>query len=214
SSSAGGLANTYSYDSFGKLTASSGTLTNPFQYTGREFDSETEIYYYRARYYGPSTGRFISEDPIGFQGGGNFYRYVRNIPTTLIDPLGLADCVNGLRPLVLVDAVSYINRPALGTGTCVDLLKKTMGNYPTSTWVKGPAPDKNTPIGTFVATFYDDNGTQYRSESGRGHTGAWDGTFDNGGSNSGIVLIDQYRGRNNIDRSYIRRGGTRNYNSD
>src|SRR4029077_6285803 len=48
SSSAGGLANTYSYDSFGKLTASSGTLTNPFQYTGREFDSETEIYYYRA----------------------------------------------------------------------------------------------------------------------------------------------------------------------
>src|SRR5580704_14729191 len=50
SNAAGALANTYSYDSFGKAT-STGTLTNPFQYTGREFDSETGIYYYRARYF-------------------------------------------------------------------------------------------------------------------------------------------------------------------
>jgi hypothetical protein len=41
SSLAGALANTYTFDSFGKLTASTGTITNPFQYTGREFDQET-----------------------------------------------------------------------------------------------------------------------------------------------------------------------------
>ncbi len=44
SNSTGAFANTYAYDSFGKLTASTGTLTNPFQYTGREFDSETGLY--------------------------------------------------------------------------------------------------------------------------------------------------------------------------
>jgi RHS repeat-associated protein len=44
------LAQTHTFDSFGKQTASSGSLTNPFQYTGREFDPETSLYYYRARY--------------------------------------------------------------------------------------------------------------------------------------------------------------------
>src|SRR5262249_15670389 len=51
SNSAGALANTYTYDSFGKLTATTGTLINPFQYTSREFDNETGLYYYRARFY-------------------------------------------------------------------------------------------------------------------------------------------------------------------
>ena len=49
--SAGVLAQTYTFDSFGKQTASSGSLTNPFRYTARESDSETNLYYYRARYY-------------------------------------------------------------------------------------------------------------------------------------------------------------------
>jgi uncharacterized protein RhaS with RHS repeats len=45
------------------------------QYTGREKDTESGLYYYRARYYDPELGRFISEDPIGFDGGINFYAY-------------------------------------------------------------------------------------------------------------------------------------------
>jgi len=89
SNASGGLANTYSYDSFGNLTASTGTATNPLRYTGREFDSETGIYNYRARYYDRSTGRFISEDPISFLGGTNVYRYVDNSPSNLVDPTGL-----------------------------------------------------------------------------------------------------------------------------
>lgn len=76
----GSLWNTYTFDSYGKLNASTGTLTNPFQYTGRESDQETGLYYYRARYYDPSVGRFMSEDPIGFKGGPNFYDYVGNDP--------------------------------------------------------------------------------------------------------------------------------------
>src|ERR1700678_163581 len=141
SNTSGALAQTYTFDSFGRQTAASGSLTNAYQYSGRELDSETGLYYYRARYYDQSTARFMSEDPIGFNGGSNFYRYANNIPTILIDPSGLdPNCVNGLMPLTLNNAESYIGQKTLGkTGTCVDLLKKTVGNYPTHTWVKGNA---------------------------------------------------------------------------
>jgi len=89
SNSAGALANTYAYDSFGKTTTSTGTITNSFQYTGREFDAESGLYFYRARYYDSNDGRFIFEDPTGFEAGENFYRYVHNNSVNSTDPLGL-----------------------------------------------------------------------------------------------------------------------------
>src|SRR5260370_17403111 len=64
SNSAAILANTYTYDSFGNLISSSGSITNPFQYTGREYDPETNLRYYRTRYLDSNTGRFITTDPI------------------------------------------------------------------------------------------------------------------------------------------------------
>jgi RHS repeat-associated protein len=89
SSAAGTLPQTYTFDSFGNQTASSGSLTNPFRYTGREFDSETNLYYYRTRYYDPTIGRFTSEDRIRFGSGDpNFYDYVSNNPTAWRDPTG------------------------------------------------------------------------------------------------------------------------------
>ena len=97
SNPSGALANTYVYDAFGNLTASTGSLISPFQYTGRESDSETGLYYYRARYYNAQSGRFISEDPAGFSGGPNFYDYAKNRPTNLIDPTGLFTVRNGIR---------------------------------------------------------------------------------------------------------------------
>ena len=84
----GNALNTYTYDTFGNLTASTLAAANPFQYTGREFDSETGIYEYRARYYDQTVGRFLSEDPRRFAVGINFYDYVRNSPASLKDPLG------------------------------------------------------------------------------------------------------------------------------
>ena len=88
SSAAGSIANTYTYDSFGKLTNSTGSLVNPFRYTARESDTETDLYYYRARYYDQVGGRFVSEDPIRFNGGPNFYTYVNNSPLNFNDPFG------------------------------------------------------------------------------------------------------------------------------
>jgi RHS repeat-associated protein len=87
--STGALAQTYTYDSFGNLVASTGTIQNSFRFTGREFDIETSLYSYRARYYDESVGRFISEDPMKFTGGIDFFTYVGNRPTNKIDPLGL-----------------------------------------------------------------------------------------------------------------------------
>jgi RHS repeat-associated protein len=90
SSSAGALAQTYTFDSFGNQTASSGSLTNPFRYTARESDPETGLYYYRARYYDPGTGRFLGEDPLQFAAhGSNFYEYGVNSPSNFGDPSGL-----------------------------------------------------------------------------------------------------------------------------
>ncbi|BAZ08411.1 FG-GAP repeat-containing protein [Calothrix sp. NIES-4071] len=88
--SAGAVINHITYDSFGQITNQSNpTASIRFGYTGREFDTETGDYYYRARYYDPAVGEFISEDPIGFAGGdANLYRYVANSPVNGTDPTG------------------------------------------------------------------------------------------------------------------------------
>jgi RHS repeat-associated protein len=77
----------YSYSPVGETTGS-GTVANSFQFTGRENDS-TGLMYYRARYYAPAWGRFISEDPIGLAGGLNQYAYAGNNPVEFGDPTGL-----------------------------------------------------------------------------------------------------------------------------
>jgi RHS repeat-associated protein len=66
-----------------------GNSSNSHQYTGRE-DDGVGVYYYRARYYEPALGRFISEDPLGFAAGYNLYSYVGDDPMNAVDPLGLS----------------------------------------------------------------------------------------------------------------------------
>jgi RHS repeat-associated protein len=90
SNASGSISQTYTYDSFGNTTAFTGTLTNPFRFTGREFDPETNLQFSRHRYYDASIGRFTGEDLIRFKDKNpNLYWYVRNQPTNLIDPLGM-----------------------------------------------------------------------------------------------------------------------------
>lgn len=78
----------YTYDPYGGTTGSVAS-TNTIKYTGREQDT-SDLYYYRNRYFKPSAGRFISEDPIGLEGGSNLYSYVGGNPVNLVDPEGLA----------------------------------------------------------------------------------------------------------------------------
>lgn len=98
--STGTVVQTYSYDAFGKVYISnSGSLTpiesyvgntcsNSRLYTGREYDKETQLYYLRARYYNPETGKFISRDPVAQADQINLYTYVANSPLKYTDRNG------------------------------------------------------------------------------------------------------------------------------
>jgi RHS repeat-associated protein len=77
----------YTFEPFGATTSSGTSSTNASQFTGRESDS-ANLYYYRARYYAPTMGRFISEDPLDAANGGSLYAYVGNDPISLRDPFG------------------------------------------------------------------------------------------------------------------------------
>ncbi len=87
--STGATAKAYTYDAYGNILESPGTLEQPYAYTGREFDSESGLYHYRARYYDSVAGRFLQKDSRGLnRGEWNLYQYVLNNPVNLDDPLG------------------------------------------------------------------------------------------------------------------------------
>jgi RHS repeat-associated protein len=96
----------YSYDAFGSPTHSPGSSANPFQFTGQQTDVDSGLQYLRARYYDPSTGRFLGRDPaptpMSSPMAGNPYAYVGNNPSSWVDPSGLwcpkdpSDCIPDL----------------------------------------------------------------------------------------------------------------------
>lgn len=116
SNTQGASASTYSYEPFGKTTTTGGS-SNALQYTGRENDGPA--YYYRARYYSPSSHRFLGEDPLTVLSGDvNFYAYVSQNPTGEKDPYGLLS-LRGAVPLgCILGGISGASggqrKPALG----------------------------------------------------------------------------------------------------
>jgi RHS repeat-associated protein len=87
----GVIQNHIRYDSFGKIVSQIASALNPrFSYTGSEWNGEIGLYFYRARYYDATMGRFSGEDPIEFGAqDANLYRYVFNSSMNRIDPMGL-----------------------------------------------------------------------------------------------------------------------------
>jgi RHS repeat-associated protein len=84
--SVSGTLSKIGYLPYGKSASASG----PFGYTAQRIDPETNgLYYYRARHYSPTLGRFMQADPIGYGGGSNLYAYVNNDPLNATDPSGL-----------------------------------------------------------------------------------------------------------------------------
>ena len=87
----------YEYDAYGNVTIrnESGTVIstsaygNRYLFQGREYDYTTQLYHFRARWYDPETGRWLSNDPIGISGGLNLYAFCSNDPVNFVDPMGL-----------------------------------------------------------------------------------------------------------------------------
>jgi RHS repeat-associated protein len=101
------------FDSFGRILLESSMANGDrFKYTSREYDAELGMYYYRAREYAPTAGKFISEDPSGLRPDVNKYRYVRNNPTSATDPSGL---VPKLEVIVRKNDIAVFATPEDGT---------------------------------------------------------------------------------------------------
>ncbi|MCK4843144.1 MAG: RHS domain-containing protein, partial [Methylococcales bacterium] len=80
------------YLPFGETTLLTEIIDNDLRFPGQYFDSEINLYYNYFRYYDPSTGRYITSDPIGLAGGLNTYAYVGGNPLKWSDTLGLLPC--------------------------------------------------------------------------------------------------------------------------
>ena len=89
SDSSGNTVETYEYSVYGEVAVEDANHTNPYMFAGVRYDIEIGLYYNRARYYNPFTGRFLQTDRVGYQAGMNLYRYCGNNPLNFVDPSGL-----------------------------------------------------------------------------------------------------------------------------
>jgi RHS repeat-associated protein len=138
--SAGVVTDEYEYDAFGNSFTRQGTTPNNYLYRGEQYDSDLGLYYLRARYYNPSTGRFLSRDP---ESGVNFvpktlhkYLYVGGDPVNMVDPSGRDLVDYGIMLARSVKAAVVFN--AIGCGVSVGFslvdgtLMELFKNDPTS----------------------------------------------------------------------------------
>jgi RHS repeat-associated protein len=134
----GYLIEKYTYDVYGKPTIKSSTgdirttsaYGNPYMFTGREYDPCVGIYYYRARYYHPSIGRFMQTDPIHYADGLNLYIYVKNNPVMFIDSFGLK-CPCG-------EVATQINAVGAGNAWRANGLRHEAEDVSAATGLPGP----------------------------------------------------------------------------
>jgi RHS repeat-associated protein len=157
------------YNSFGQITAlfdqagapkNVEAIDSVFAFAGREWDNDAGAYYNRARWFDPRIGRFLSEDPLGFEGGDtNLYRYANNDPLNNFDPSGNSWLSKAVRKLVkkvkrTIDFVEFVvnnpddfvkNLDEIGKG----LIKDPMFWVTVASFVIGPIFATNVTWGAF-----------------------------------------------------------------
>ena len=136
----------YEYSAFGETTVTlDGSTGNPYRFTGRRWDDEADLYYYRARVYSPQLGRFLQPDPIGYTDGMNMYAYVGNNPLRFIDPFGLCkDWLSGWD--------KFLNRSFTGIYNSAEWLHSKLGGQRVEDFLSK---------GRHVGTGYGEEGLQW-----------------------------------------------------
>lgn len=142
----GGVEERYEYDPYGKLTVydANGSVQpfsatgNIFYFTGREYDFETGLYYYRARSLHPGLGRFMQHDPLLYVDGMGLYHYVSNMPTAMVDPWGRSCFPRGYKP-----RKKTVNQLGETQNNPKDLDPSTIGKNCFGTTYTGPNNPKN-----------------------------------------------------------------------
>jgi RHS repeat-associated protein len=157
----GAVKDSIVYDAFGNITTEyDATYRGRYAWTGRELDVETGLQYNRARYYDSTTGRWISQDPMGFDAGdSNLYRYANNNAPNATDPAGLQQQMGPQIGYSINGVLKATIRPNLGGDTAKTFdINKTFG----AEVFKGklvispnalitPVADKKLPGSTFIA---------------------------------------------------------------
>ncbi len=109
---------TYDYKAYGELRSSSGTYTSRYRFSSKEYEQTMGIYYYGYRFYNPSVGRWLTQDPLKEAGGLNQYEFCNSNPVNFTDPFGL------------VAGVPYPDPDAAARAALQDAYPKAMNRKP------------------------------------------------------------------------------------
>jgi RHS repeat-associated protein len=155
---AGNVTERYAYDAYGAPGLTNGGLVavppnpwstahsaigNPWMFTGRQFDEETGLYFYRARSYDPIKGRFLQRDPIEYVTSMNLYEYARSAPTVFTDPSGMVCCSGPLKSLCAMgdcpekgEVCKWVPAEDVGGGGIADMLGNCGCTADWKEWIK------------------------------------------------------------------------------
>jgi RHS repeat-associated protein len=120
--SAGAVTDEYLYDAFGNSFTKTGTTPNNYLYRAEQYDSDLGLYYLRARYYNPATGRFLSRDPEDGKATDpaslHKYLYAGGDPVNGIDPMGRESMLETGSIDAIIDSVALARR-IWAIGRCI-----------------------------------------------------------------------------------------------
>jgi RHS repeat-associated protein len=138
------VQNSYLYDAWGQVKTQTGSLANPFVYTSREA-GEAGLNFYRARYYQPSIGRFLQEDPLPPAGADSTYLYADLDPALFADPFGMEALpkpkpVPPVRPIIRPGPIRLPWCNVIGAAVCMLLDPNQLGDPDTDEYLEPAKP--------------------------------------------------------------------------